>query len=593
MPNNEMDYSLIHRTPDGNGKILVTTPGSPDKGSWESEAELKTYVNQDVNTAINAINTRVTNIEETLMGENEVTVQYPSDSTYSSLMPNRVPSRALKFAEVPRLMGKSRSWNQLVQNGNFSSGTSGWSPYNYHTSISASDGVLTQTLNETDGQVFEYGLNQDNVITSQTNKHLICFTVEVSFATKIRVELGGSLVYDTDTLTPNTKYFICAIVTPSIYNKNLLIYPLTIPSTTGNTIKYQNIFTRDLTLIFPDLPSTDLVTSNIPNLVKRCPDLLKYDAYDAGSLVDTVVSGVKAVGVSICPPNLTVGYYVIPNGYIADTDFKTSDAIPVKLGKTYIGGFYDLSDTLQGGVVYTTFANDTDTVPIRQVIDDTITIQSGENYVRIRNYSAQTPFVTSNNCKYQLEEGSTRTTFHPYKSDTLSLSEPLKLRSAGYGDTEVAEVLTLDTGKKTRPIKELTFDADTDWQENSGVYYLSLSDGKVYPVNLDPSITFSDYEIVGTRGIVSFADKTCSIVAGTSAFAIRDDSYANLSAFKAGMVGKKFTYALATPLSDEQVCDPIPDNYIEVQADGTVETIQTQTPVIDNCLDVTYDIIPQ
>ena len=129
MPNNEMDYSLIHRTPDGNGKILVTTPGSPDKGSWESEAELKTYVNQDVNTAINAINTRVTNIEETLMGENEVTVQYPSDSTYSSLMPNRVPSRALKFAEVPRLMGKSRSWNQLVQNGNFSSGTSGWSPY--------------------------------------------------------------------------------------------------------------------------------------------------------------------------------------------------------------------------------------------------------------------------------------------------------------------------------------------------------------------------------------------------------------------------------------------------------------------------------
>ena len=47
MPNNEMDYSLIHRTPDGNGKILVTTPGSPDKGSWETEAELKTYVNQD------------------------------------------------------------------------------------------------------------------------------------------------------------------------------------------------------------------------------------------------------------------------------------------------------------------------------------------------------------------------------------------------------------------------------------------------------------------------------------------------------------------------------------------------------------------
>ena len=59
MPNNEMDYSLIHRTPDGNGKILVTTPGSPDKGSWETEAELKTYVNQDVYDAINAISGRL------------------------------------------------------------------------------------------------------------------------------------------------------------------------------------------------------------------------------------------------------------------------------------------------------------------------------------------------------------------------------------------------------------------------------------------------------------------------------------------------------------------------------------------------------
>ena len=65
--------------------------------------------------AINAINTRVTNIEETLMGENEVTVQYPDDSTYTSLMPNKVPLRALKFAEVPTIRGKTRAWNQLAK----------------------------------------------------------------------------------------------------------------------------------------------------------------------------------------------------------------------------------------------------------------------------------------------------------------------------------------------------------------------------------------------------------------------------------------------------------------------------------------------
>ena len=46
MPN--MDYSLIQRTPDGTGKILVTTPGIPNKGSYVEESDMKNYVNQDV-----------------------------------------------------------------------------------------------------------------------------------------------------------------------------------------------------------------------------------------------------------------------------------------------------------------------------------------------------------------------------------------------------------------------------------------------------------------------------------------------------------------------------------------------------------------
>ena len=43
----EMDYSLIQRNPDGTGKILVTTPGVPNKGSWESEQQLKDWVLAD------------------------------------------------------------------------------------------------------------------------------------------------------------------------------------------------------------------------------------------------------------------------------------------------------------------------------------------------------------------------------------------------------------------------------------------------------------------------------------------------------------------------------------------------------------------
>ena len=41
-----MDYSLVNRTPDGTGKILVTTPGSPGTGSYVLESDMKSYINQ-------------------------------------------------------------------------------------------------------------------------------------------------------------------------------------------------------------------------------------------------------------------------------------------------------------------------------------------------------------------------------------------------------------------------------------------------------------------------------------------------------------------------------------------------------------------
>ena len=53
------------------------------------------------------------------------------------------------------------------------------------------------------------------------------------------------------------------------------------------------------------------------------------------------------------------------------------------------------------------------------------------------------------------------------------------------------------------------------------------------------------------------------------------------------MTGKTITYALATP-DDPTQLTPVIDNTIQTEGGGTINTIQTQTPVIDNCLDVGY-----
>lgn len=39
-----MDYSLIHHSPDGTGMFLVTLPGTPDRGSYMTEQEFKEWI---------------------------------------------------------------------------------------------------------------------------------------------------------------------------------------------------------------------------------------------------------------------------------------------------------------------------------------------------------------------------------------------------------------------------------------------------------------------------------------------------------------------------------------------------------------------
>lgn len=39
-----IDYSLIQRTPNGTGKILVTAPGIPNKGTYVTEQDLRDWV---------------------------------------------------------------------------------------------------------------------------------------------------------------------------------------------------------------------------------------------------------------------------------------------------------------------------------------------------------------------------------------------------------------------------------------------------------------------------------------------------------------------------------------------------------------------
>ena len=98
------------------------------------------------------------------------------------------------------------------------------------------------------------------------------------------------------------------------------------------------------------------------------------------------------------------------------------------------------------------------------------------------------------------------------------------------------------------------------------------------------------YPVKAVGGLSGTPDKTIGIKTADNndLIAIHDSSYSDSATFATAMSGVYLDYELATPLPDEQVCDPIIDNFVEVEGGGTIETIQEQTPIIDNCLDVGY-----
>lgn len=535
---------------------------SVDLSDYETKAEAN-----DLKNAIDKNTARIENLEQ--KAGDYSTVQYRGT--------NAVPTGKAKNALVENIVGKTRAWNQLAPN---------ISALNYvalsNTSASFSNNTITFTTAQNYGGARSNDSNKLKV--NAGHKYFVSFYANMN--ANLHVGTGNGyfgIIAPTSTITQVGSKYLWQGFCDVQASEDSYLYIWDTRESGWTEVVIDTIIIRDLTLIFPEgVPAT------VAECVQKCPDLLKYDDYNTGSLVSTTVEGVESIGCNIIDSIFEDGGFDADGAESAIANWKRTKNY-AKCSPSTAYYFKQTGTASYATVVF--YDASQNVVEIKSgsgggIADGaSFTTPSTASYLRMAMATSYGDIGKFQVCLNSLTD---KTTFHEYMTDTLSLSNPVPLRSAGYGATEVAEVLTLDTGKKTRPIKELTFDADTDWQESSGVYYLSLSDGKVYSVNLDPSITFSDYEIVGTRGVVSFADKTCSIVAGTSAFAIRDDSYANLSAFKAGMVGKKLTYALATPLADEQVCDPIIDNYIATEGGGTINTKQTQTTKIDNCMDVGY-----
>lgn len=508
-------------------------------GTYETKADAS-----DLKSAIQANSNRISNLEQEHGGY--VTVNYRGT--------NDVPTGKAKYALVESIVGKSRAWNQLLQlqstdtiNGvTFTNNGDG----SYTLSGTAGTGGCTFNLRAFENIANEYYL----VAGCPSGGSDSTFHLYVSAGND---DIGSGTI---------TKWTSSAT----------RVIGIRVREGVDATGKIFRPILRKLSVIFPDLPSTDLVTSNIPNLVKRCPDLLKPDAFGQ-SIVDTTVEGVKSISRNRFDGTTTANTIIKATDGTTDSGsgFQATDYIPVIPNTDFYFNIFSTNMASVRGMAFYDFNKN---------------YISGITAVSNAKYGKRTTPANAYFVRCSLEDAyvsqtcinisdANDGTFTPYFTDTLTLPSSVTLRSAG----SVAETYDLETGKKTKPLGSYTFTGSEVWTQLSSWYYTSVLDSVIKRVasNSDkanilcPNLVTVTWDGIMTNGDVGIAVATGGAICVDSATS------------KDSLTGKTIYFELATP-DDPTQLTPVIDNTILTEGGGTINTIQTQTPVIDNSMDVGY-----
>lgn len=556
---------------------VPVTSGSP---YYENNAKYYGQEIPNLKSAIDKNSNRISNLEQEHGGY--VTVNYRGT--------NDVPPNKAKYVLVESIVGKSRAWN----NGWKLQGSKVYNSSKLNTAVISGTSISATVKEAGTSQSYNYGfLSGEAVDFIQGHVYLFTFSVySDADVDKFGVD-NGSWIGSAPQIdyTSGTTLVSTMMVTATASQKAEILPRFRGNYAVGNTVRINWMVRRDLTVIFPELTSTDLVTSNIPALVKRCPDLLKYDAYGT-SIVDTVVEGVKSEGVNIWDEVWEQGYYDQSTGQpVANTSrIRSKNAIPIKNGETYYALIPSATISVLGydnngnyiGVVYDGYQNSF-TVSLNGVTK--VKIYTGSAYGGNYNHDIQISEVHGS-------VSTVNTTYHPYMTDTITLPTSVTLRSAGtVADTDELNVAVNGVAKRRQTTRvSIVYDlSELSWGYNStfGFSYTTDLQNIVKKTTTGtelPSITCTNYNV-----------KSRDTFQPTSQDITMDYSGASQGWILVG--GENPTGYIVVALATESVTllDPIENNTILTEGGGTINTIQdnvypddSPAPTIDNCLDVGY-----
>lgn len=207
----------------------------------------------------------------------------------------------------------------------------------------------------------------------------------------------------------------------------------------------------------------------------------KYREIETGKILDTFNESknlevvtvktpiLKSVGVNLFDGKLESGSFDTNSGTPIPDDktVRAKNFIPVEPNKTYI------ADVGVVKIYYDEFYN-----YLSQEVKSAKSFTTPKNcyYMKFRLYYSD---YADNNLPKQLEEGSSLSSYEPYKENILTVTEAIDLN----GIDDVYDEYNALTGVMTQRFKQIILNGSENWtisttKENTQIFYTTVNDGK-------------------------------------------------------------------------------------------------------------------
>lgn len=489
------------------------------------------------------------------------------------------------------VMMKGFTANNLVKNGDFSNGTTGWD--SIYSTLTVTNGIASVTANNKWGNISRW------LPTVIGHKYYCKCTVKGD--TKIRLQFGlNTFVYNQQ---------------ESVFNSISLIYTsidtkTAIQITDSRESDWSTFDVKDIMCI--DLTAT-FGAGNEPT--KEQCDII-FDHYIDG-LQGTGNGKIVSVGKNLCPVNKFVGYITSTTESSNAVNKIITHNIPINKNKSYIvsGKFPEglgvkcfatiqkVDETIDMHNSMYVYVTETNNIGI-QILDGVI--PKGYNYLTISTGGSfpNTLYPTGTELTWdniQVEEGTIATDYEPYKSSEITTFLPessLHRLPDGIGDS-IEEI----NGIKTLIRKTKTFTLDGDetiynykTYTNTIWFYIPLPDMILGTVKTMRYCNISDLRnrvssVTLDEEGYSFGDNSSTLYLGINQNRL---STVDLAGFKSWLRNnpQKITYELATPQIIVNNTNGL-NVYgnLEMYPDGTIYQIGATPSIYNNAmLDITYNL---